>query len=100
MWFAQRRSVALVLFALAVIPILASAQNARLVKPPKGAIVLFDGADTSKWCQRGSKDACQWDVVDGCLVVKGGTPDLMTKREFGDYRLHLEFWLPLMADQT
>src|SRR5476649_125912 len=100
MQFAQRRHVALALLILAVSPALAAAQSAKLVKPPKGAIVLFDGKDTSMWCERGSKDACQWDVIDGCLVVKGGAPDLMTKREFGDYRLHLEFWLPLMADQT
>ena|SRR5579862_9249085 len=69
-------------------------------KPPRGAVVLFDGNDTSQWCERGSKEDCKWDVVDGCLVVKAGQPDLMTRREFGDYRLHLEFWLPLMADQT
>jgi len=33
------------------------------------------------------------------LVVKPGSPDIVTKRDFGDYRLHVEFWLPLMADQ-
>jgi hypothetical protein len=69
-------------------------------KAPKGAIVLFDGTDTSKWHEKGSTDPVQWDVVDGCLVVKPGIPDIVTNQEFGDYKLHLEFWLPLMADQT
>lgn len=69
------------------------------LKPPRRAILLFDGKDSSKWIQRGTNAPCQWDVTDGCLVVKTGTPDLMTKQEFGDYRLHVEFWLPLMADQ-
>jgi len=65
---------------------------------PKGAIVLFDGVDTSEWLHRGTNAPCAWDVVEGTLVVKGGTPDLVTKRQFGDYRLHLEFQLPVMPD--
>jgi hypothetical protein len=71
----------------------------QLLAPPKNAIVLFDGKDTSQWIQRDTKGPCLWDVVDGSLQVKSGTSDIMTKREFGDYRLHIEFWLPLMADQ-
>ncbi|MBS1722267.1 MAG: DUF1080 domain-containing protein [Armatimonadetes bacterium] len=69
-------------------------------KAPKGAVVLFDGTSTKEWVHRGTGKPCEWDIVEGALVVKQGTPDILTKREFGDYRLHLEFWLPLMADQT
>jgi len=69
-------------------------------KPPRGAIVLFDGKDASQWIQRDSKEPCKWKIADGCLEVTAGATDIMTKREFGDYHLHLEFWLPLMADQT
>jgi hypothetical protein len=66
--------------------------------PPPGAIVLFDGKDTSAWVHRGSGEPIKWDVVDGALVVKAGTPDIQTVRTFGDYRLHIEFQLPLMPD--
>lgn len=52
------------------------------------------------WKQVGSGDECKWDIADGCLIVKPGTGDIVTKQEFGDYQLHLEFWLPLMADKT
>jgi hypothetical protein len=68
-------------------------------RPPPGAIPLFDGSNTSEWVHRRSSEPCKWDVTDGALVVKAGTTDILTKREFGDYRLHLEFWLPLMADK-
>lgn len=68
-------------------------------EPPKGAIVLFDGRDASQWHHRGSNEACKWDIADGCLVVRAGTPDLMTKQEFKDYKLHIEFWLPNMEGQ-
>jgi len=88
-----------VLLLLLLAPFAATSQKLS-PKPPKGAIILFDGKDTSQWVERGSNAPCGWDVADGCLIVKAGHPDLMTKQEFGDYRLHVEFWLPLMADQT
>jgi hypothetical protein len=65
--------------------------------PPKGAKVLFDGKDLSGWSTRDGKPAA-WNVEDGYMEVKGG--DIMTKDKFGpDFRLHIEFWLPLMADK-
>lgn len=67
--------------------------------PPPGAIVLFDGSNTDAWVHRGSMQPCQWEVREGAMTVKSGTSDLMTKQEFGNYRLHLEFWLPLEADK-
>lgn len=64
---------------------------------PKGAKVLFDGKDLSGWTARDGKPAA-WKVEDGYMEVKGG--DIMTKDKFGpDFRLHVEFWLPLMADK-
>jgi hypothetical protein len=65
---------------------------------PKGAKVLFDGKDLSGWVKRDGKPAA-WKVEDGCMEVRGG--DIMTKEKFGpDFRLHVEFWLPLMEKAT
>jgi hypothetical protein len=62
--------------------------------PPQGAKVLFDGKDLSGWVTRGGRPAA-WKIEDGYVEVKGG--DIMTKEKFGpDFRLHVEFWLPLM----
>jgi hypothetical protein len=74
--------------------LLSPALQGATFAPPKGAVVLFDGKDTSAWVQRDTKEPCKWDVMDGTLVVKAGVSDIMTKQEFGDYHLHLEFWLP------
>lgn len=64
--------------------------------PPKGAKVIFDGKDLSGWTTRDGKPA-EWKVEDNYMEVKGG--DIMTRDKFGpDFRLHVEFWLPLMAD--
>ena len=68
------------------------------IAPPKNAIVLFDGKDTSAWQEMGSKNPIRWEIKDGTMTVTQGSEDIRTKQEFGDYKLHVEFWLPLMAD--
>lgn len=83
---------------IATIAFLALAQVG--LKPPANAVVLFDGKDASAWVHRRTGEPCKWTVKDGALVVTPGQPDILTKREFGDYRLHIEFWLPLEADKT
>ena len=65
---------------------------------PADAVVLFNGKDLSNWHKRGSDDPAGWTVADGYFEVKPGTGDICTKETFGSFQLHVEFWLPLMAD--
>ena len=69
-------------------------------RAPRHAEILFNGKDASAWHQRGSSDECKWDIVDGNLVSKIGTGDIVSKQLFGDYRLHVEFWLPLLTKES
>jgi len=66
--------------------------------PPKSAIVLFDGKNADQW----TIDE-HWKVVDGTLVVDPAEPHrgcrIATRQSFTDFMLHVEFWLPLMADK-
>jgi hypothetical protein len=87
------------LAACAVTAAQAQKNEDRPKKPPKGAIILFDGKDTSKWVHRGTNEPFGWKLVDGAMEVGNGKPDLMTKEEFGDYQLHVEFMTPLMPDK-
>ena len=60
-------------------------------KPPSDAIVLFDGKDLSKW--RGGKGGdAPWKVENGYALVQGG--EIVTKDEFGDCQLHVEWSAP------
>jgi len=59
---------------------------------PADAIVLFDGADLSKW--DGEKGAPQWEIHEDYMQVKPGTGFIHTKEKFGDFQLHLEFAEP------
>jgi len=63
---------------------------------PADAIVLFDGKDLSKFVMCGSDKAATWKIENGYCVNQDG--DICTKQLFTDCQLHVEFWLPLMAD--
>jgi hypothetical protein len=60
-------------------------------KAPSDAVVLFDGKDASAWRSGNGGDA-RWKVEDGALVAGGG--DILTRHEFGDCQVHLEFATP------
>jgi hypothetical protein len=66
--------------------------------PPPGAKVLFDGKDLSGWVALNGKPAT-WKVKDGYMEVGHG--DIKTTEKFGPaFKLHVEFWLPLMPKAT
>lgn len=65
---------------------------------PADAVVLFDGKDMSEWVKRGTDEPVGWKVENGYVEVVPRTGDVCTKELFTDCQLHVEFWLPLMAD--
>ena len=70
--------------------------------PPAGASVLFGGADTSAWQGRAG-GPIDWPVQDGALEVKSsGDPnspnDIQTKAAYQDFRMHLEFKVPVTSE--
>lgn len=65
---------------------------------PRDAVVLFDGTDLNNWVKRGSGEPAAWKVENGYMEVMPGTGDICSKELFKDCQIHVEFWLPLMAD--
>jgi hypothetical protein len=76
-------------------------------QPPSDAIVLFDGKNLDKWSMEYKERRGQgqprgpleirpagWTVKDGYFEVVPGMGSLITKEEFGDIQLHLEFMTP------
>lgn len=55
-------------------------------KAPEAAIILFDGTNAAEWT-RG-----RVDNQNGILNTDGG--DILTKRKFNNYVMHIEFMLP------
>ncbi|MEA3368136.1 MAG: DUF1080 domain-containing protein, partial [Planctomycetota bacterium] len=74
-------------------------------KPPDGAVVLFDGSGFDHW-EPDRGEAITWKIADGVAHVWPTLSEhaiatgLRTKRAFGDYHLHVEFRLPLLAEAT
>ena len=60
-------------------------------KPPKGAIVLFDGKSTDGWVSSKGKNVDAKMTPEG-LLMQGAN----TRKLFGKHRLHIEFMLPYM----
>ena len=61
-------------------------------------VTLFDGGNLNAW-QKADGTAATWPVSGGSMEVLGG--DIKTKQTFGDFKLHVEFWLPnLPVDVT
>ncbi len=79
--------------------LLATVIQAEMAKPPRGAVILFDGKDASAWVQAKDGSPCRWNLIDGTLEVNAGSDSIRTKQEFGDFKLHIEFWLPKELDK-
>ncbi|MDP9793290.1 hypothetical protein J2S43_001802 [Catenuloplanes nepalensis] len=61
-------------------------------------VTLFDGGNLGAF-RNGDGSAVTWPVSGGSAEVLGG--DIRTKQAYGDFKLHVEFWLPnLPADVT
>lgn len=60
---------------------------------PENAIVLFDGTDSSHWTHTNGKSV-QWKIIGDAMKIVPGTGSIVTKREFRDFQLHVEFKTP------
>jgi hypothetical protein len=58
-----------------------------------GWILLFDGQTMDQWrgFKKAENDATGWKVVDGTLTTSGGNGDLITREQYGDFELDLEW---------
>jgi hypothetical protein len=68
---------------------------------PKGAKMLFSGADLDGWVYRkDSKTPAAWKLLsDGIMQVQGG--DIHTKEKFdGKFKLHVEFRVPYFPKKS
>lgn len=70
-------------------------------RPPEGAVALFDGTSLNGWERRDAKQRATpvaWKIIDGILEVAPGSGDIVTKRKFTDFQLHVEFRTPFMPE--
>ncbi|MBY8854707.1 DUF1080 domain-containing protein, partial [Saccharothrix sp. MB29] len=62
-----------------------------LTVTPAQRVVLYGGGGTENW-RNADGSAPSWPVANGSMEALGG--DIRSRQAFGDFKLHLEFWLP------
>jgi len=67
-------------------------------EPPSDAVVLFDGKDLSRWKSARDGGDAKWRVQDGYVEVVAKTGGMITKDEFGDCQLHIEWTSPVVVE--
>ena len=86
----MRRTALQTMACLMVCAAAACAQNGRPAE--REWAVLFDGSDTGAWrAFKGDALPAGWDVVDGALTLVGAGGDIVTRREFRNFELELEW---------
>jgi hypothetical protein len=61
--------------------------------------VLFDGEDFFQFTGDGGK-AIGWKIADGAMEVVPNSGSIITRREFRDFAMHVEFNVPYMPEAT
>lgn len=64
---------------------------------PSDAVMLFDGADLSKWVALDGKPT-QWVVREGAMECVPGSGYIRTLQCFGECQLHIEFATPAKVE--
>ncbi|WP_207435913.1 3-keto-disaccharide hydrolase [Sabulibacter ruber] len=59
---------------------------------PSDAVVLFNGKDLAEWKAKADGAEAKWAIKNGTFTV--GKGDITTRKEFGDFQLHLEWSAP------
>lgn len=66
---------------------------------PSDAVVLFDGKDLSQW-RTAKGSTAPWRIEGDAMVVTPRGGDILTKEEFGDCQLHVEWAAPTGITDT
>ncbi len=62
----------------------------------KEKVILFDGTNLDAFYDQETKGEPTWEVKDGKMTVVKN--DIISKEQFGDAHIHVEFNLPYMPD--
>src|SRR5262249_27067953 len=71
-------------------PVVEPAEGPIATRPPKDAVVLFDGSDLLAWRSSHGGPA-RWKVADHSMETVPGAGPIETRSQFGDIQLHLEW---------
>lgn len=62
--------------------------------PPSDAVILLGETGLGEWVNVRDGEAAGWTVDEGVMTVVKSVGDIMTRRRFRDYQLHVEWRIP------
>jgi hypothetical protein len=74
-------------------PVVEPAEGVLAARPPRDALILFDGKGLDAWRSPDGGSA-RWKVGDGYLETVPGAGPIETRDKFGDSQLHIEWAAP------
>ncbi len=74
-------------------PLVVEPGNAAAQSAPSDAVILFDGTGLDEWMSD-QGGAAEWDLDDGIMTVNKRKGDIVTRRLFESFQLHLEWKTP------
>jgi CubicO group peptidase (beta-lactamase class C family) len=77
-------------------PVVEPAETPIAGKPPKDAVILFDGTNLNAW-KSDSGGPARWRINSGVLETVPGTGMIETRAQYGDIQLHVEWSAPVPA---
>jgi 3-keto-disaccharide hydrolase len=72
------------------VALIARTSEQASTQPAEGWSTLFDGKDLSNWNPIGT---AKWRLEDGAVVADSGNGFLVSKNDYGDFHLRVEFWI-------
>ena len=75
-------------------PVVDPAEGPIASRPPRDAVVLFDGSNLDAWRSTRGGPAT-WKVADGYMETAPGAGPIETKGKYGDIQLHVEWAAPI-----
>ncbi len=78
-------------------PVFEPADALPAARPPRGAVILFDGSSLAAW-QTPDGSPAGWKLADGEMEIVPGAGEIQTKGRFGDVQLHIEWAAPAPPD--
>ena len=64
--------------------------NSAAAQADAGWTTLFDGTDLDNWSPIGTAN---WKLADSALVADNGNGFMVSKNDYGDFSLRVEFWI-------
>jgi hypothetical protein len=86
----RRTAIIAALFVISGLGLMARSANDAAAESGPGWTTLFDGKNMDRWTPIGT---AKWKLEDGLVIADDGNGFLVSKEDYADFDLRVEFWI-------